>query len=54
MISEYPNCYQHLLNNKETLLNRDKVKLINMKIGLPMAENKDFIIYQMKLYAFLL
>lgn len=26
MISEYPNCYQYLLNNKEILLNRDKGK----------------------------
>ena len=26
MINEYPNCYQHLLNHKEILLNRDKSK----------------------------
>ena len=26
MISEYPNCYQYLLNHKEILLNRDKCK----------------------------
>lgn len=42
IINEYPNCYQHLLNHKEILLNRDKGKTDKYEVWFAYGRKQGF------------